>query len=776
MTVVAPTVLAALVHPALFYAGAAAVGLPILIHLLARRRFQRIRWAAMKFLLDAERRNRRRIRMEEWILLALRCLAMFLVGLLIARPFIQPEGVAAALGGRDRTERVFVIDDSFSMGYRSGDESSFDRAKTAVRTLIETIRTQTPDDTVTILRTSDPNEPSEFGTYLDDLQTQELLARLEGLRCGQKSMEPASVTAGLVEVLERSPSILSAVVYVISDFQRHDWVDHDTIAAPNGEQSAGDSAGRSGSTSVMAPLAAWAEADRGLRLFLIDVGDDEADNRAVTEVTFGDRVLVAGTSGSVQATVANFADEPISNVKVGFAVGDSSESSKTLRGLAPGQIATLNAEVLTARAGDEWVRVELQNDRLPLDDVRYASAPVSNAIRVLVVNGEPSADDYADETSLLMTALRPEGKVFSGNELVAADETELEEARLSEFHVVLLANVYRLSEPAVERLERFARDGGGVVFFLGDQVDPDFYNNSLYRDGEGLLPAALLEASSAPGGARLVVEDRLHPVMRALSREGDPLGIGQVDFFRFFTAQAAHNEEEALDATQESGDFAGVPSARRVLAVFEGGASHPAVIERRFGTGRVILFTSSVDKEWNNWADHPTYLPVLMELVGHVARQPKEANEALVGAPIELRIDPAKVEPDAVLRLPGYPAEREVGLSATAAADGRGMVFRWRETHTSGLYRFLLPQRDGSETVRIIAVNPDPRESDLTPANEEELRQAMPEIPFEYVDSLDQLADGGRESRTELWAFFLIAALATLMTEQSLAWWWGRRR
>jgi hypothetical protein len=776
MNVVAPTVLAALMHPALFYAGAAAVGLPILIHLLARRRFQRIRWAAMDFLVDAERRNRRRIRMEEWILLALRCLAMLLIGLLIARPFIQPEGVAAALGGRDRTERVFVIDDSFSMGYRSGDESSFDRAKIAVRTLIETIRTQTPDDTVTILRTSDPSDPLESGTYLDDVQTQELLARLEGLRCSQEAMEPASVTAGLVEVLERTPSILSAVVYVISDFQRHDWVDRDTSASRNGKETASGLSGEPGSSGIMAPLAVWAEADRGLRLFLIDIGDDEAGNMAVTQVTFGDRVLVAGTSGNVQATVANFADEPVSNVKVGLTVGDSNESSKTLGELAPGQIATLNAEMMTARAGDEWVRVELQNDPLPLDDVRYAAAPVSNAIRVLVVNGEPSADDYDDETSLLMTALRPEGEVFSGNEPAVVDETELEETRLSEFHVVLLANVYRLSEPAVERLERFVHDGGGVVFFLGDQVDPDFYNSSLYREGEGLLPAALLEASSAPGGARLVVEDRLHPVMRALIREGDPLGIGQVDFFRFFTAQAAHNEEKAYDTTQQSGDIAGVPSATRVLAVFETDTSHPAVIERRFGAGRVILFTSSVDKEWNNWADHPTYLPVLMELVGHVARQSKGAGDVLVGAPIELRIDPAKVEPDALLRLPSYPAQREVSLSATAGTDGRGMVFRWEETHTSGLYRFALRQRDGSETIQIIAVNPDPRESDLTPANEEELRRTMPEIPFEYVDSLDQLTSRDRESRTELWAIFLIAALATLMTEQGLAWWWGRRR
>ncbi|MCH7839985.1 MAG: BatA domain-containing protein, partial [Planctomycetes bacterium] len=90
-------VLAALLTPALFVGGAAAMAAPILIHLLSRRRFKRIRWAAMDFLIDAERRNRRRIRMEDWILLALRCLAVFLLGLMLARPFVSPVGLAAAL-------------------------------------------------------------------------------------------------------------------------------------------------------------------------------------------------------------------------------------------------------------------------------------------------------------------------------------------------------------------------------------------------------------------------------------------------------------------------------------------------------------------------------------------------------------------------------------------------------------------------------------------------------------------------------------------------------
>ena len=71
------------------------MAVPILIHLLARRRFRRICWAAIAFLLEAERRNRRRIRVEQLILLALRCLAVLLLALLVSRPFVQPGSLAA---------------------------------------------------------------------------------------------------------------------------------------------------------------------------------------------------------------------------------------------------------------------------------------------------------------------------------------------------------------------------------------------------------------------------------------------------------------------------------------------------------------------------------------------------------------------------------------------------------------------------------------------------------------------------------------------------------
>ena len=282
------SILAAFLWPGLFGVGAAAVSVPIIIHLLARRRFKRIRWPAMQFLISAERQNRRRVRMEEWILLALRCLAILLIALIVSRPFFAPEGLASLVGSMGRTERIFVLDDSYSMGYRQGQQSSFERAKLAVRRLIETVRRESPDDTVTILRTSAMDRPIVGSAYLDDAQTEQMFARVAALSESQTSIDVTSAVQAVRTWLEDQPGLLSAAVYFVSDFQRKDWIGStrpgrsDVNLEPEDVQPT-DSA-EVGSSNLLAPLADWSSDDRALDVILVNVGADGTANTALTDL------------------------------------------------------------------------------------------------------------------------------------------------------------------------------------------------------------------------------------------------------------------------------------------------------------------------------------------------------------------------------------------------------------------------------------------------------------------------------------------------------------
>ncbi|MHC4408946.1 MAG: BatA domain-containing protein, partial [Planctomycetota bacterium] len=117
--------------------GMALASLPIIIHLLNRRRFKQMEWAAMDFLLKAAVRNRKRVRLENLLLLLLRTLIVVLLILAVARPFTKSQDALASMFGSDgATERIIVLDDSHSMRAGQGNRSAFEVAKQLTRKLI----------------------------------------------------------------------------------------------------------------------------------------------------------------------------------------------------------------------------------------------------------------------------------------------------------------------------------------------------------------------------------------------------------------------------------------------------------------------------------------------------------------------------------------------------------------------------------------------------------------------------------------------------------------
>src|SRR5688572_19913572 len=143
--------------PAIFATGAALAAIPILIHILNRRRFRTVQWAAMEFLLRAMRKNRRRVRFEQWLLLAMRCLVLVFLGLALARPISCEDSTLAAMASRRTGLHVFVIDNSYSMAYeapRGGAKTHLAHAKTLAKTMID--RLVAGGESVTLIAAAAP--------------------------------------------------------------------------------------------------------------------------------------------------------------------------------------------------------------------------------------------------------------------------------------------------------------------------------------------------------------------------------------------------------------------------------------------------------------------------------------------------------------------------------------------------------------------------------------------------------------------------------------------
>jgi len=167
------------ISPWFAVAGTLLASIPIIIHFLNRRRFKTVPWAAMEYLLQAMRKNRRRLKFEQWLLLACRCLLIFLMGLALARPLGCDNATIAALGGQRTALHVFVIDNSYSMGYevnRPDAKTHLDHAKALARRLLDNLSAGNEEVMVITAsspldhdRSTDPRAATPKPTY--DLQS-----------------------------------------------------------------------------------------------------------------------------------------------------------------------------------------------------------------------------------------------------------------------------------------------------------------------------------------------------------------------------------------------------------------------------------------------------------------------------------------------------------------------------------------------------------------------------------------------------------------------------
>src|SRR5437016_5131121 len=128
------------ITPAFALAGALLVSVPIIIHILNRRRYRIINWAAMDFLLRAMKKNRRRLRFEQWLLLLTRCAVLALLGLALARPLACNESSLAGIAATKSGLHVIILDNSYSMAYESDRpdaKTNLDQAKRIAKGLID---------------------------------------------------------------------------------------------------------------------------------------------------------------------------------------------------------------------------------------------------------------------------------------------------------------------------------------------------------------------------------------------------------------------------------------------------------------------------------------------------------------------------------------------------------------------------------------------------------------------------------------------------------------
>ncbi len=746
--------------------GGLAVASPILIHLLNKRRFKIVEWAAMDFLFEAEKKNKRRVQVENLILLLLRCLAMLLLAFMLARPFL-PSSVVGGFSGTRQVERILLIDDSLSQRVINDSMPALDKTKEQVKDLLQGFASSTEtEDWLSIYLTSEPNQRLIDYKPLTENSLPEILQTVDQIGFSDGVADYTQSLGELNRYLEGQRENTGRAVYLYSDLRTRDW-------KPLANQEA--------ETSPAKLIADIGRKSSGT--FVVDTGSDQDENLAITAVR-PDALLVAEKTVSFLVDVTNFGTQTVNDVNVLFQVNDSQAEYETIGALSPGETETLLFNTWFARPESDGLslaneprrnergfRIRAEIDRQSLgeglgrdqmieDSSRFYAARIADGIPVLLVDGDPSAISERSETHYLQSLAVP------GTGLLMKDVTvsELETVSLANYSVIFLCNVDEASPDRIKAIRQWVTDGGSLVIMPGNRVRANTFNDAFYRDGQGLSPVQLEKMEGDPTLNRWVNFEpapQVHPSLRVIL-ESDSSSLGKIDIFSWWTARL---NEELVGKSVE------VP-----LRLTDKDNS-PAMVDRSLGDGRVIVFTIPGDGDWTMWPGSPTYAPVMIDMIDYLLGQTRDESSIMLGEPIHQPVDLSAFANRAKMRDPANESVESFAKPLdTENPDSVFQEFVFENTQRAGFYDVNLQRHDGGAASTLYASNFNPAESQLKRLSPTERSESFSGENLQLVSSENLAGQNVSGKNTEIWLQVLMVLFAVLVSEQFLAWWWGRNR
>jgi hypothetical protein len=683
-----------------FLFGLLGVSIPVLIHLLTRRQQKQIRFSAVYLLAQSQKRSIRKSRPNKLLLLLARCLAIALFSMALANPLFSFRQSEAFLSATP-SSIVFILDDSYSMGIRAKDKTLFD---SALEYISEGLIKSNDNSEFSMILASSPARVEQDWTSDKSTFTRTLEKQVASYRTTHigKAIDKA------IKLLE-SAKLKNKQILLLTDLDKNGWKEETFFG-------------------INTPYP----------IQVINFSQLQYSNkRMVQSIQVSQEFLTRSRLLRVKAEVKNFSRTvnrtPLSLFLEGKLVKEE------LLVIPPGQTLMQEFSYPLRRNQPLNGKVQISDDSLPADNSRYFPFHPSQNIQVLVVDGDPETISHQSESFYLERALNPFSVSLSHIDPTVSTLAELPLRNLSDFSVVILANVRELPSGYELELEKFVFNGGSLLLGMGDQVDPKYFNEHLGN----LLPVRLESQYQVKEGAlHLLLKNSTHPVMQVFSLKALAEMRG-INFYSMYTVQAREDKKFKVGTWFSN--------------------QHPAVIESEVGKGIVVMFLSSLDRDWNDFPIQPTYLPWIQRWTQYAARGLENVSQQdlLIGEPFRKNTVDSKWivrSPDGTL----HKLENEI----------------FSDTFQPGVYRlFSLPPSDTEESnlleklphkaqpVGTFTVNIDTRESEPGKVSQEEIKNLLEGMKLEFLEPQTQTAKPKSSEGIPLATPFLLMVAGMLLIE-----------
>lgn len=772
-------------------AGLAAVSVPVLIHLLHRQRTQPVLWGAMLFLRMSVLQQKRRKRVENWLLMLLRLALMALIAFLLARPLLPGGSAVAGLGGRPAADIGVVLDHSLSTRWQAGDRTVYEQAVATLAQLGGPDALKPSDTISVVLAEKTPRKLTPVPVPRD---------ALPGLLNTLRNQKPGATRASIPEAVQAVREVVNRgrnsrkIVLVLSDGQRTNWEPQslEKWNAAVGQRVKG--------------------VESNLKVYdvpLVPAGERRA-NVAVADVRVEPRVVGQNRRATVRATVQNTGSAAVAASSAALWVnGKQVGTPQPVPALETRQSRTVAFEHEFAALNSNAVEVRLTAaDGFDADNVAAASAFVLKAIPVLIVDGQPGGAEPADASNpaaldrfrgsaYLVSAMLADAKDVDAPAFISptvvgysdssrlrdltngrmrrdvrlADGTKRSETvGLDDFAAVILNDVPRLDAALANRLPDYARTGHGVWCILGRRTEPTLIRDQI---AGGNLFRMGLNDGQEPAEKPVAIDVR-NPQYEVLAPFAAPERnvLTGMTTLRWWSVKPLEGDAQVPLATA-TGD--------------------PLILEHAIGSagGRVIVWTSPVDgtSGWNNWPSMKAFAPMVnltaYRLAGGLTKGQEarvDSGKALVWASPVIQEKPAGgsggpggrtlVFPDGAVSPPVAWAEVTTPSGQKSRArpvtrDGRQWAF-FGDTFEPGRYEVRFDQSNLPPVYYGVGI--DAAELDETTLSDDD-RKWLTADEHKFVEralepkDLAATLSGGDRKGTELWPVLAAGLLGVLLFE-----------
>lgn len=693
----------------------AAIALPLLIHLLTRRKLRVVTISTIAFLKRLEKEKIRQLKLRQLLLLLLRMLIVALLVLAFTRPTLRHE--QSALAQRAAATAVVIIDNSLSMAAAPEGASLLAQARNQAQRLAEVFA---PGDEIYLITAA---KPARFVTATPLFSPERLAEIAATVPQSSSETDLAGALALAHEKLANSRNV-NREIYVLSD-------------------------GRAELPAKSESTRSQGESIRGLRGYVIRFDKTVASNLSLQAATLSNQIFERGKAFEAVATIANNGQRDLNNRLVHLFLNGKRVAQQTVDAPA-GSERRVIFRAVPDTTGYIFGRIELEDDDLLLDNVRSFIFYIPPQRRVLAVSGTP--DDLA-YVRLAFDPLRSSETASQTWREIAAENFAAE--RFENYDGIVLANVPRLSEAVAQRLADYLKNGGGVMIFLGSEVDLRNYNELLLsRVGAGAFGETMGQLSAnglVPTTDNVMKLGRInfsHPVFSGIFEKSEKVPRLDSPQFRFAVQMRL-------------GDGA--------APIMEYANGYPFLVERRAGSGLLLIFTSAATEQWSDFAFKGLFAPLVHRCISYMTQSRDNQRESqFVGEELvtNLRVPATAVE----MELPA--GERR---KAAVQVVGQNYQVRYTEAEQPGLYRLWQAADESTprseKLLQAWAINFNPVELKLPPLGEPDWKSAIGGNSVAFISPEVDILAAVRQARfgSELWPYFLLAAIIAMIVEMWLA-------